>query len=329
MNRYITILYHAFKRLFVDDFNDEASVESNANLLRPLFLALIAATVAVLLVLMVDLVFGFTENSKLGQFGDFFGGMLNPIFTFLTFFGLIITIVIQRMELRLAREEYSKTAKALNTQAIENTFFNALDLHHEIVSALTFDSNIFPSDAGMEAVRLAELPVSQRGSVSGRAVFNSVIDGLRSQSNTPQQSFERYRFLQTKHNYVLGHYFRNLYQALKLIDKYDMLDLEEKEKYASILRSQLSSGELALLFLNCLPGMVDAGEFRNLVVRYGMLEHLPLEYRDKFFRAVGNDLVLADADSIAEYLSEGSVLARSKRYRGAFGTNPVQLPGEA
>jgi hypothetical protein len=323
-------LYSAFKQLFIDEVNDEIAVEANANLLRPLFAALVIAGGAVVFILIVDLAFGLRDESKLGTFGDFFGGMLNPIFTFLTFFGLIITIVIQRMELRLAREEYSKTAVALNTQAIENTFFNALDLHHEIVRGLTFDANIFPADSIARSRRSAGLPVPVKDVVSGRAVFNAVITELRNRSETPQQSFAQYEFLQTKHNYVLGHYFRNLYQALKLVDGYEKLERKEKEKYTGILRSQLSAGELALLFLNCLPKMVDAGEFKNLLVRYRMLEHLPLERKGDFFRAAGNDLVLADEGSITDYLNEMPTPSSTvKKYRGAFGTNPVQLPGDA
>ncbi|WP_409784182.1 putative phage abortive infection protein [Acidovorax sp.] len=326
----LNYFYSAFKRLFIDDVNDEAAVEANENLLRPLFFALLIASGAVVFILALDLIFGLTSESKLGPFGDFFGGMLNPIFTFLTFFGLIITIVIQRMELRLARVEYSKTAVALNTQAVENTFFNALDLHHEIVSGLTFDPNIFPPDSTADALRLAGVSLPRKESVSGRAVFNAVITELRNRSATHEQSFSQYEFLQKKHNYVLGHYFRNLYQALKLVDRYENLEQKEKEKYAGILRSQLSSGELALLFLNCRPRMVDSGEFRNLLVRYRMLEHLPLEFKGDFFRAAGNDLVLANAESITEYLHEMPTTGMAvQKYRGAFGTNPVQLPIDA
>lgn len=323
-------LYSAFNQLFVDEVNDEAAVEANSNLLRPLFIALLAAGGAVIVILALDLIFGLSDSSKLGPFGDFFGGMLNPIFTFLTFFGLIITIVIQRMELRLAREEYSKTAVALNTQAIENTFFNALDLHHEIVGGLTFDPNIFPRDSTAEAMRLAGMATHRKEVVSGRPVFNAVITELRNRSSTPEQCLTQYRFLQGKHNYVLGHYFRNLYQALKLVDTYETLEQEEKEKYTGILRSQLSSGELALLFLNCLPGMVDDGQFRNLLVRYRMLEHLPLEVKGELFLAAGNGLVLADAGTITEYLCEAPTTGlKAQKYRGAFGTNTVQLPGDA
>lgn len=73
-----------------------------------------------------------------GEFGDYLGGSLNPIFGFLTLITLLLTIAIQskqlevsseelknsRMELKLTREELAKSAlaqeesqKALNKQA--------------------------------------------------------------------------------------------------------------------------------------------------------------------------------------------------------------------
>lgn len=58
----------------------------------------------------------------MGTLGDFLGGILKPIFTFLTLFGLIATTVTQKQELRLARSEYEKTADALSIQAVEITF---------------------------------------------------------------------------------------------------------------------------------------------------------------------------------------------------------------
>jgi hypothetical protein len=35
----------------------------------------------------------------MGEWGDFFGGVLNPLLTFLTFMGLLITIILQQQEL--------------------------------------------------------------------------------------------------------------------------------------------------------------------------------------------------------------------------------------
>lgn len=58
-------------------------------------------------------------------FGDMFGGV-NTLFTGLSFIGLIVTILLQRRDMNLQRS-------AMNTQAFENTFFNLINRHHEIV----------------------------------------------------------------------------------------------------------------------------------------------------------------------------------------------------
>ena len=76
-----------------------------------------------------------------GTFGDFFGGMLNPVLGFASFIALLYTIRLQSQELAMTREELARSADAneksgralveqLNTlkfQTFENTFFKLLD----------------------------------------------------------------------------------------------------------------------------------------------------------------------------------------------------------
>lgn len=59
-----------------------------------------------------------SNDTNFGTFGDFFGGMLNPILTFLTFMGLLITIVLQQKELRLTRKELKESSLALTEQSL-------------------------------------------------------------------------------------------------------------------------------------------------------------------------------------------------------------------
>ena len=47
-----------------------------------------------------------------GQFGDFVGGALNPIFGFLGLIALLVTVALQRKELQVARDELSKATEA-------------------------------------------------------------------------------------------------------------------------------------------------------------------------------------------------------------------------
>jgi len=263
---------------------------------------------------------------KSGQFGDFFGGVLNPILTFFTLFGLIATIVIQRRELRLSRQEYEKTAEALNTQAIETIFFNLLDLHHKIADEIKFDLKV-EKDKKFKSIYTEHLPPefpkeTEIKSYRGRPSFEAIITYLTENCRSPASIVDRYKNFQNDNNHILGHYFRNLYQALKVIDSYEenFLTVKQKEKYTSILRAQLSSNELALLFLNCLDGICDRGQFRNLLIKYSMLEHLPVTQDGSYFYI--SRKILADNDMILQYKIFAKISIELKKYfGGAFGNN--------
>ena len=45
------------------------------------------------------------DNSEWAEFGDYFGGVLGPIFALLSFVAIIYTINLQRKDLQLQREE--------------------------------------------------------------------------------------------------------------------------------------------------------------------------------------------------------------------------------
>ena len=57
---------------------------------------------------------GFSSDQAIwGTFGDYIGGVLNPVFGFLA---LLITIALQSKELKLSREELRNSSTALNAQ---------------------------------------------------------------------------------------------------------------------------------------------------------------------------------------------------------------------
>jgi hypothetical protein len=69
----------------------------------------------------------------------------------------------------------------------------------------------------------------------------------------------------------VGHYFRNLYNIVKFVDRSDVAD---KQFYTNFVRAQLSSHELLLLFYNCATSLGDE-KFKPLVERYAFLKHMP------------------------------------------------------
>ena len=75
-----------------------------------------------------------------------------------------------------------------------------------------------------------------------------------------------------KNQHDVGHYFRNLHTILKFVDGSDVTN---KTEYTGILRAQLSSFELVLLFYNALYSVGD--KLKPLVERYAMLENLDLK----------------------------------------------------
>lgn len=288
----ITIMHNWLYGLFTSGKSDDLD-GTTKGLIRLLFYFCIFIILLILLLLIINFVAHETiDEPYLGSFGDFFGGVLNPILGFFTVIGLAITVVMQRISLKASR-----------LLAFENTFFNMLELHNNIVQQLRFDPSIIPSfldntDVQTESQKahslgsylssLKSIVTSLSSSSSnensnnihqGRAVFSEILDALSRATGQIKDLGSVYKDdLQNKHNYVLGHYFRNLYQILKHISRGEqyVLTIEQAREYSAIVRSQLSSHELALLLLNCHSTVVDSGAFLKLVVKYRMLEHLPL-----------------------------------------------------
>ena len=72
---------------------------------------------------------------------------------------------------------------------------------------------------------------------------------------------------------LLGRYFRNLYNVVKFVDQSEFpKEFGAKKFYTNLIRAQLSSNELGLLFYNCLS---DRGaEFKKLVEKYALLKDM-------------------------------------------------------
>lgn len=77
------------------------------------------------------------------------------------------------------------------------------------------------------------------------------------------------RFADSRQSDV-GHYYRTMYNIVKFIAT---SEVENKQIYANILRAQLSSSELNLLFYNCLSKYGNE-KFKPLIEKFGLLENM-------------------------------------------------------
>ncbi|VAX21003.1 hypothetical protein MNBD_NITROSPINAE02-471 [hydrothermal vent metagenome] len=205
-----------------------------------------------------------------GAVGDFFGGVLNPIFSFLAFIALLITIILQNQELSLSRDELTKSAEALidqskaaNLQNFENTFFQMVHLHNDIVNSMSISD---PDDANTGIVgRHCFLEYYQ--------YFLSHFDKAKQECDGKDplaivdKGFDSFLI---ENQASVGHYFRNLFTLVDFVDK---STIENKKHYTNMIRAQLSSYELALLFYNCL-WRIGRMKFKALVEKHALMTNL-------------------------------------------------------
>ncbi|CAI6221437.1 putative phage abortive infection protein [Bacillus subtilis] len=192
------------------------------------------------------------DFDNLGPVGDFFGGTTVGLFNLASILLVLATVKMQSIELKETRIEFETTNKTLIKQQFDNTFFNMINLHNEIVSSLHISDH------------------------QGKYALSYLNSQIKSYYGTVQLDDKRARIVRSYESfyakYYFGHYFRNMYRILKFIDETEELSVSEKKNYIGILRAQLSTGELLLIFYNALS--VRGKKFKALILKYNFFDDL-------------------------------------------------------
>lgn len=235
-----------------------------------------------------------------GLFGDKFGAV-NALFSALAFAGIIFSFFLQRRDLKYQRDEIIETRKeftiqnnTLKIQRFENTFFNILNLHHQIIAEIDFryykkKEKERPGYSVMRpvGVRARTQPEEKEiVEITGRDVFryryNKLFEAIQANPTEYEEIYLKH-YGDAKTDF--GHYFRNLYRMIKSVDETDFYLTNENSKtqvdvfkikygYVSIIRAQLSDYELAWLFYNCLSEN-GIEKFKPLIEKYSIFDNLP------------------------------------------------------
>ncbi len=237
---------------------------------------------------------------SLGQVGDYLGGTLNPIFAFLSFCLLLITIKIQGKELNNSTKELAKSSQALTEQSkslqlqnFENTFFNMINLHNEIIKNLSLEVKEKYREIGNNgesiyfySILSKKVDLREEKSYSGKNAISQLFKILDThiKNNIKEDSIKNnnlsklYNEFHLEYDDILSHYFRNIYQILKFVNKQKILKDENKNHefknqkfYTNILRAQFSSIEFALLLMNALY-KESGNKLFPLLVKFEFLE---------------------------------------------------------
>jgi len=120
--------------------------------------------------------FSGTSPENASGFGDMFGAV-NSLFSGFALAGIIITILMQREELQLQRKELAQTRhefaqqnETMRLQRFENTFFNLLQLHHQIVEGIDYRYYKLPKKKAVSSVLIPKEP-KEVVVLTGRDVF--------------------------------------------------------------------------------------------------------------------------------------------------------------
>ena len=269
---------------------------------------------------------GFDKDfSKIGTYGDFFGGILNPILAFIGILAASLAFYAQYEANRQVQIQFEEQKKGDYVQNFESNFYNLLSIHHQIVQDIDykFSSMFIIQDSNYEYYfndnKSYFSSPSDESIIKSRDVFkhsflllekllkqeifilsNNEIDvfNLNDQpfiknvlilqqsiymnyTNTINTRFNSiYNIIYKKYDSDFGHYFRNLYRLIKIVDEKKFSeniieDYKIKYSYTSIIRAQLSDAEIKWLFLNCLS---DKGykKFKPLVEKYSLVKIINL-----------------------------------------------------
>lgn len=238
-----------------------------------------------------------TEKNGRGTFGDSFG-VVNALFSGLAFAGVICAILLQKKELELQRAEIREQKETLQKQNFESSFFQLLNMHSEIVNSMVirgptqFETTVHGIVTASGTDHDIADPMEIRS--SGRGCFGYLFSKLQNSYENPGNQFwaaweknqdeaasqlpgllnNIYGQLFAEYHSHIGHYFGHLYHAVKFVDRSDQ-EVVVKEFYIDLIRAQLSSYELGLLFFY---GLSDQGaEFKDLVEKYALFENMPSE----------------------------------------------------
>lgn len=263
-----------------------------------------------------------------GEFGDMFGAV-NALFSGLAFAGLIITLLLQRQELTLQREELEQTREELKNQRVEfekenetlkyqrfeNLFYNMLNLQQKIVDGLRYDYyeeelTTVPSNNGSRENELRYTKSEVLGRDVFRYLFNEAdiidtSDGTRVQVMGYRQYLTRSGLNMYDGTYepsLFDHYFRHLYKIVQFIDSQGF-DFEESYRYVSLLRGTLSRYELIWLYYNALNPCFR--KFKYLIEKYSLL------------KAIRSDLLTVSKETVKYY--EGLGVSKDNLKKNQFG----------
>jgi len=246
------------------------------------------------------------DTKLASDFGQFFGGFVGTMFAISGTLLILITLISQIVENK--------------KNQVTNHFFKMLDYHNEIVRQLSV-SHIDPKkddiSEGRRAFVIFKLQLRELLKIVDKInkklhlklsdddiidiAYISFFYGIDNDwEDFSDDKFSKYKdreiilkkLLNEKeksklkigrtNQTSLSSYFRNMYNAIKLVDENKFLTRKEKIALIKILRAQLSNPELYVLFFNLNSRFGKKWKEREYITKYKFIKNIPNKYCERF-----------------------------------------------
>ncbi|HEX8662900.1 MAG TPA: putative phage abortive infection protein [Beijerinckiaceae bacterium] len=216
------------------------------------------------------------DPQALGLWGDSFGA-LNALVAAVGFVMVVASLRLQRQQNRAAQEDQHR-------QRFDTSYFELLHL----VRATRDETRFRYSDEYILHHNPTAKNTLRTGLDAFRFAWREAIAWLggRDSNLTPEEAGALYeKHIHKRYESRFGPYFRLIYTILDRVKSDPLLTGPERHRYGNLLRSQLTSYEIALLGLNGLSPV--SKDLKDLIVEFHLLKYLPAGTRretlEKFY----------------------------------------------
>ena len=211
-----------------------------------------------------------------GQFGDFIGGIVNPVVGLVTIVLLILTLHSQRKELQEQREQAA-------VQGFEQTLNSWMSHYREAVYQTDYLNGDDPGHARLRGLRALEAMVWSNNAKTKAEIIRALSPPAHSLDSPIQEMVREAMFAPDPISWWAKVYednephlatlLRTLYTLIRWVDDHEAISWRQKWEYVSIIRARLSTPELIMLFFN--ETTPRGKRFTADVNRYALLDNLP------------------------------------------------------
>jgi hypothetical protein len=180
------------------------------------------------------------DQAVWGQLGDFIGGLLNPLFGFISIILLIKSLSLQNESNRKLIEQIENTKRTESLKSFESLFFNLIDVKNGYFSQFSLDISVSVTE---KKAFTKDVAVDK---------LERIIQKFRANAYTNEKIVEFLVDINSKNN--IFSQIRCFYVIVKLIDDhlsdFNGFTREERKKYYRLLVNFTEFSHLRLIIMS-------------------------------------------------------------------------------